>query len=154
HRRGTPDEPVRRWPGYAGLALLAAVFLAVLALASGWIPAAEAIPFVPPAMALYLVGCALALPLALGPLLRLTRRLLRAVLGVEGGLALRQLERRPGRTALTAAALLVAVLFAIGFGQAFRNQLAHINDWLARVSDCGDFFVRGAWPDATSAVTT
>ncbi len=154
HRRGDPDEPPRRGPGYAGLALLAAVFLAVLGLANGWIPAAEAIPFVPPAMALYLVGCALALPLALGPLLRLTRRLVRPVLGVEGGLALRQLQRRPGRTGLTAAALLVAVLFAVGFGQAFRNQLRHINDWLARVSDCGDFFVRGAWPDATSAVTT
>jgi putative ABC transport system permease protein len=154
HRRGIPDEPVRRGPGYVGLALLAAVLVAVLGLAGGWIPAAEAIPFVPPAMALYLVGCALVLPLALGPLLRLARQLVRPVLGLEGGLALRQLQRRPGRTALTAGALLVAVLFAVGFGQAFRNQVRHINDWLARISDSGDFFIRGAWPDATSAVTT
>jgi putative ABC transport system permease protein len=152
-RREAPSEPLRRGPAYVGLALLAVVVLLVAGLAGDWIPAAAAMPFVPLAMALYLVGWALLLPLILGPLLRFARLLARAVPGVEGGLALRQLQRRPGRTALTAGALLVAVLFAVGFGLAFRNQVRDIQDWLAQVSD-GDFFVRGAWPDATSAVTT
>jgi putative ABC transport system permease protein len=153
-RRAAPSEPLRRWPAYLGLALIGVVFFFVLGLVGGRISAPAAMPFLPLTMALYLVGCAMALPLVLGPLLRLTGLLLRPLAGVEGGLALRQLGRRPGRTALTAGALLVAVLFAVGFGQAFHNQVRHINDWLARVADFGDFFVRGAWPDATAAVTT
>jgi putative ABC transport system permease protein len=153
-RRDAPSGPLPAWPGYLGLALVALVLLLVRALTWGWIPPAVAIPCIPPAMALYLVGCALVLPLILRPLLRLARAVVRPVLGVEGSLALRLLERRPVRTALTAGVLLVAVLFALGFGQAFENQLRHINTWLAQVADGGDFFIRGAWPDATSAVTT
>src|SRR5262249_35988044 len=84
--------------------------------------------------------------------LRLAAALLH-LLGQEGRLAIRQLERQRTRTGLTVGVLMVAIVFVIGFGQSFRNSLRHIHDWWERVIAI-DFYVRAAWPDLTTHITT
>jgi putative ABC transport system permease protein len=152
-RRGAPAEERPRWPGFIGLALLAGALLLVRAMVDGWLPSSVAIDYVPLAMTLFLIACVLVLPLIQRPLACLTAWVLKGLLGTEGQLASRQLDRQPGRTALTVGVLLIAVLFAIGFGQSFVNNLRDIDRWLERVAE-GDFIIRGAWPDVTNNITT
>jgi putative ABC transport system permease protein len=152
HQRGVRTEPVRRWPGYVGLALLATTLIIVLSIVNGQVSAATALPLIAPTMALFLVGCVLVIPLILGPLARLVGWVLKPLLGTESRLAMRHLERHEGRTALTVGVLLVAVVFAIGFCQTLMNNFRDIHRWLDRVAQ-GDFFVRGAWPDVSLSVS-
>jgi putative ABC transport system permease protein len=76
---------------------------------------------------------------------------LKPLLGRERSLALRQMIRHRGRTALTVGVLLVAVVFATGFGQTFLNNLDHIHEWLAEVL-VADFYVRAAMPDPSASI--
>ncbi len=147
------SEEVRRWPGYVGLGFVAVVALFMVGIVSNWLAPAVALPLLAPAMALFLVGCVLVLPLILTPSMRLAAVLLKSLLGQEGSLAIRQLTRHRTRTTLTAGVLLVAVVFAIGFGQSFRNNLRHIHDWWERVATI-DFYIRGAWPDMSVHIKT
>jgi putative ABC transport system permease protein len=71
---------------------------------------------------------------------------LRPLLGVEGRLAVRQLERQPSRTALTAGILFIGVVVSIGFGQSMVNNIRDIYAWCDR-NIAFDFIVRGAPPD-------
>jgi putative ABC transport system permease protein len=152
--RGDRAAPVRRWPGYVGLALLGVAVVVTLAIVHGWIPPRPAVQLVAPMLGLFLATCVLVLPAILTPLLGLARRLLKPLLGAEAGLAMRHLERNQGRAVLTAGVLLVAVVFAIGFGQSLINNLRDIHGWIERISAC-DFFIRKTWPpDLTTAITT
>src|SRR5262249_47716713 len=103
-------------------------------------------PFMAPAMAATLTGAVLALPLFFDPLLRAVTWLLRPLLGLEGRLALRHLERHPGRTVLTVAVLFIAVATTVGFRQALRNNIDDAYRWYERTI-LADFLVRGAMPD-------
>jgi putative ABC transport system permease protein len=151
--RGDAGDELRRWPGYLGLALLGTVAFLVLALRHGWLPSALLFPLLAPSMAMYLGGCALLVPLLLTPLSGLAAWVLRPLLGVEGGLALRLIGRHPARTALTVGVLLIAVVFAIGYGQSFRNNMRDLHQWFDQIVQT-DFYVRGTWPDATVNITT
>jgi putative ABC transport system permease protein len=148
HRRGARAEDPRRWPAYLGLMLLAAMLTAALGLRLGWFPPAVA-PAVPaPTTAVGLAGCVLALPLVLAPLRRLAALLLGPLLGVEGRLAFRQLDRQPARTALTAGVLFIGVVVSIGYGQALLDNIRDIHAWCDH--NVGfDFIVRGARADTT-----
>jgi putative ABC transport system permease protein len=152
-RRGDHSEPLRRWPGYVGLAFLGLTGLWVVGLQRGWLSGAVFFPFIAPAMGVFLVGCVLVVPLMLTPLLRLAGWLLKPLLGLEGRLAVRQVSRQQGRTALTVGVLLIAVVFALGLGQSLRNNLRDINRWIMRVAQ-GDFIIRGTWPDSTTMIST
>jgi putative ABC transport system permease protein len=152
-QRAVHGEDVRRWPGYVGLGLLAGTLLFVQGTVQEWFGPAVALACLQPALVTLLVGCVLILPLVLEPLTRLAGLLLRPLGGREGSLALRQLLRHRARTALTAGVLLVAVVFAVGFGQSLRNNVRHIYEWWERVIDI-DFYVRGSWPDQTAQITT
>jgi putative ABC transport system permease protein len=147
------SEDVRRWPGYVGLGVLLAVLLFAAGIIGHWFPAPVVLPLLAPAMAGFLVGCALAVPLILTPLSGLASLLLRPLRGAEGVLALRQLLRHRTRTGLTVGVLHLAVVFAVGFGLSFRNNMRHVNEWFARIIQT-DFYVRGSWPDATMNITT
>lgn len=146
-------DDLRRWPGYLGLTLLAVVLLLTLGLVHNWMPPDMASTLLAPSMAMYLAGCALAAPLLLTPLTRLTGLLLKPLLGIEGGLALWQLGRHRTRTALTVGVLIVAIVFAVGFGQSFLNNLRHIHTWFDQIVQT-DYYIRAAWPDATVNITT
>src|SRR5262249_31970412 len=104
---------------------------------------ADVMPLV---LSVLLVGCVLALPLVLGPLLALTHRLLRRPFGVEGVLALRQLERPRTRPVLTAGVPFIGVMVSIGFGTTLLNNVRDIDTWFHNTIPA-DFLVRRTLPD-------
>src|SRR5262249_53715480 len=140
------------WPCYLGLAILAATSLAIAALIRGWVPSSHIFTVLPPTLAVGLIGAVLAFPLLLPLLLPAVGRALRPVLGLEGRLAVRQLQRHPARTSLTAAVLLIAVVISIGFGQSLWNNVRDIHKWTAHTIS-RDFYVRGNMPDTTTTIT-
>jgi putative ABC transport system permease protein len=79
-------------------------------------------------------------------LLRLAARVVPSVLGVEGRLAVRHLQRQRGRTGLTVGVLFAAVTACIAFGMSFLVNLRDIDRWYAGTVDA-DFLVRAAAPD-------
>jgi putative ABC transport system permease protein len=146
-------ETIRMWPAYTGVVILALVVLFAIGIKTGWLPARVVTHLQAPTLAAFLVGCVLIVPLFQMPLTRLAAVLLRPLFGGVGGLALRQLSRHRTRTALTAGVLMVAVVFAIGFGQSLMNNMRHLNDWFEKII-IADFFIRGTWPDPTVNITT
>src|SRR5262249_22545941 len=149
----THREERRLWPSYIGLTLLAATVVLLWGTVRGWFDPTLVAPLLPPAMAIFLAGCVLILPLILEPLSRVATTILKPILGREGALALRQLIRHRARTALTVGVLLVAVVFAMGFGQSFLNNLDHIYRWFDDIL-VADFYIRGVWPDPSATITT
>ncbi len=152
-KSGRHADKARRRLGYVGLVVLAGIVALLIGLAHGWLSVSLFEPFIAPAMATYLIACALLIPLLLEPLTRLAAVLLKALLGQEGGLAVRQMVRHRTRTTLTVGVLLVAVVFAIGFGQSLVNGINHIRSWFRHIIST-DFYVRAAWPDPTVNITT
>ena len=146
------QERPRRWPSYAGLALLSLVFVTVLGILEGWFPLAVVPSLLAPAVGCGLAGCVLALPLIMRPLARLAGWLVRPALGMEGRLALRQLERHPTRTALTAGVLFIGVAVSIAFGQSLLNSVRDIERWCDENLRL-DFIVRGVMADTSLVVT-
>ncbi len=151
--RAAEEGKLRRWPCYVGLACL--VGLAALILGRG-------LYLIPPALtpslmagwaAIYLLGCVLIMPLVLGPLFRLAGLVLRPWMRREGGLALRHLQRRPSRTALTAGVLVLALALNLGYGNTLLVLIQDARTWISREAQ-GDFFVRSTMPDVTTFVTS
>src|SRR5262249_26065175 len=145
-RRRDRVEPPRRWPCYLGLGLVGFALAVTVGLINGWYPPGVDAALLPPLMAGLLIGRVLALPLLLRPLPPPTGRLLRALRGTEGRLAFRDLERHPGRTALTVGVLFIAVVVAVAFGQTLKNTVRDIDTWFRRTL-LADFLVRGVMPD-------
>jgi putative ABC transport system permease protein len=152
HRRADPGEDFRRWPAILGLALLAST--GILVLGHGWsfFPPSFSPALMAGAAAIYLVGCILVIPLCLGSLLGFAKGLLKLILGMEGGLALRQLDRHRARTSLTVGVLVIAIVFAIAFGNSLLKGIRDIHDWLDHVA-YADFYIRGSMPDVTTMIT-
>jgi putative ABC transport system permease protein len=146
-------EHVRLWPAYLGVVMLGCVVLFALGIVRGWLPVRIVTHLQAPTLAAFLTSCVLVVPLFQMPLTRMAAAILRPIFGGEGGLAFRQLARHRTRTALTAGVLLVAIVFAIGFGQSLMNNMRHLNDWFQTIVKA-DYFVRGSWPDPTVNITT
>jgi putative ABC transport system permease protein len=145
-RHATPGERLPRWAGVAGVLLLVVSSVLEAGLCRGWFSMPVTRILLAPGVALFLVGCVLALPLILSPLLAVSGWLLRPVLGVEGSLALRQLARHRTRTGLTVGVLFVAVAVAIAFGNSLLNIVRDLRHWYEQAV-VGDFLVRGSMPD-------
>jgi putative ABC transport system permease protein len=150
-RAGGP-EPVHRGPAYAGLACLVGLAGFVLGGGVQLFP-----PTVTPSLmagwaALYVLACALVVPLVLVPLLRLAGVVLRPWLGREGDLALRQLDRRRSRTALTVGVLVVALAISLGYGNTLLVLVQDIHAWIERET-YADYYVRSTVPDVTTMIT-
>ncbi len=152
-RQASATESLPPWPGYLGLALLPISVVLTLGIPLGWYDNRTVVQYLGPIMALFLIVSMLILPLLLAPLIRLAAVLLRWLLGSEGSLAVRQLDRHRLRTTLTAGVLCIAVLFAVAFGQSLESSLAHARDWFEHVA-YADFYVRGAWPDLSMSIST
>jgi putative ABC transport system permease protein len=147
-RGGVHREEPRRWPAYLGLTLVGVHLIGVAGLGQGWLAPSLLAPIMP----VGIVGCVLAIPLVIGPLLRLATSLLERPLGLEGRLALRQLGRRPARTSLTVGILSIAIFVSIGVSHALVGSIRDTRDWSRRVA-AADFYVRGSIPDGAYAVT-
>lgn len=139
-------DRLKVWPALAGLAIVAVDLVILRGFFSGALPPRYLNGYIAPGMTMFLVGAVLTFPLVLPTLTWVTRRLLSPVVGVEGRLALRQLERQPGRTALTAGVLAIAMIVSIGMGATITNNLDDIESWRKRVLTA-DFYVRGAMPN-------
>lgn len=139
----TASPGARRWPSYLGLALVAVSLAAAAALLQGTLDASAAAPLF---MAL-VTGCVLAVPLVTPVLSRFWAAVLTPVLGMEGRLAFRQLERHRTRTNLTVGVLFVAVVVAVSMGGALLTNVQDSADWYDRTI-VGDYFVRGVIPDS------
>jgi putative ABC transport system permease protein len=109
----------------------------------GWLPIELAIPVGVTFMVAFI-------PLALillGPLVRLAAIPARRWLGVEGGLACRQLLRRRTRTGLTLGVLVLAIGTGMGLGTTITNNIDDVRAYLRR-THAGDFFVRVTMGDS------
>jgi putative ABC transport system permease protein len=147
-RGGVHTEEPRRWPAYLGLMLIGMHLLAVLGLAQGWLTPALLAPIMPVGV----IGAVLVLPLVIGPLMRFAGVCLRGAMGLEGRLAIRQLQRRPARTALTVGILSIALFVGIGVGHALVASVRDTREWSKQVA-AADFYVRGTMPDGAYAIT-
>ncbi len=136
------------WTLWLGLGLVALTLAGETLLVARLVPPAWAGVVVAPMLALGMLGCVLSLPAVLGRLSAAAGWLLRPLLGVEGKLAIRQLERQPVRTALTVGVLFVGSAVSIGFGNSLLNNVRSIHEWYDRTVVC-DFLVRDNLPDAT-----
>lgn len=148
-RRSTPEAGEARssWPLRIGLLSVAMCASFLLGALNSWWPSEVNSLLLAPTMMLFLFGCVLVLPSILTPLMALTRRLLAPLFGMEGGIALRQLERRHTRTALTVGVLFIGVIVTIGFGSSLLNNIHDIDRWY-REAIPADILVRGSMPDA------
>lgn len=132
----------RSWASYLGLVLVALSLTVAIGLLKGVVPATAA-----PALFMILVtGCVLVVPLVTPALLRFWAASLAPVLGAEGRLAFRQLERHRTRTNLTVGVLFVAVVVAVSMGGSLLTNVQDSVDWYDRTI-VGDYFVRGVIPD-------
>jgi putative ABC transport system permease protein len=143
HDREAERLPRRVWQ--LGLLLLVLGLGLEMGLWGGWFPEAAGRALLAPTLALLLIGCVLALPLLVDPLLNLAGIL---PLGLEGRLAAQQLARHRGRTSLTSGVLFLALVVAIAFGQSLRTTLHDLRHWY-RQTIVADFLVRGAMPDTS-----
>ncbi len=129
----------------AGAGLFAVVLGVEIGYIADWFPAAVRDALLGPTMMIFLVACILVYPLFLGSLLRASGRLFRK-LGAPARLGARQHERHPHRTLLTAGALFVAVVIAIGMGNSLLNNIDHVYDWFDKTM-ASDIYLRAAMPD-------
>jgi putative ABC transport system permease protein len=150
-KRSANATSLPAWTRWLGLLLLVVPLLVEASLLGRWLPPSWLSVMVAPGLAVGMVGCVLCLPMVLGPLSRAVAWLLRPLLGVEGKLAFRQLERQPVRTALTVGVLFVGTAVSLGFGNSLLNNVRKIHDWHDKTI-VADFLVRGNMPDSTFVV--
>jgi putative ABC transport system permease protein len=103
-------------------------------------------------IALGLVGCVLALPLATQGVLAGLARWFRGWTSPEALFALLQLTRRPARTNLTVGLFFMASAAAVVFSQSLGNTLADLQRWYQRTI-VADFLIRGTQPDGGFLLT-
>jgi putative ABC transport system permease protein len=128
--------------------------LLLLLAAGGSFAISGAVPvLLPTAVAALLGGCALCTAPLVPHLLALCGLLPRWLVGVEAELALRQLRRRPVRTALTAGVLVVVVSMALGFGNFLADALGALRQWCVRTIPA-DFLVQSSVPDTAFLLAT
>lgn len=145
-RRSTIEQP-KQWPRYVGLGLICVALVNVFGFTfRWWEPTAELFG---PSFMLILIGFVLALPWILKPLQPFVSKLFGKVLGVEGSLAIRQLERQPSRTSLTVGVLFIGVIITVGFGISLLDSTNDIEHWYDGTLQA-DFYVRSSMPNFKS----
>ncbi|QJX01292.1 FtsX-like permease family protein [Frigoriglobus tundricola] len=114
--------------------------------ATGRIPPAWGRVLFPPALALVLAGTTGLVTVRLPRLVARLERPARALFGIEGVIAVRQLGLRPDRTARTCGVVFVTVTMVVGFGHTVLNTLSDVRAWTDRAIPA-HLLVRGAPPD-------
>jgi putative ABC transport system permease protein len=149
-RQGTAVEPHRGLmrPLLGGVLCVSAIVLAVLA----------ALAVVPPNAAIVsavvlLVGLVLQFPLVLRPLCRLAVAPLRALGHAQAEVALRQMLRHPGRTALTWSILFVSIAMSVSLGTVLMEIVGDVRGWI-RQTIVTDFILRVSEPNLSTGTTT
>jgi putative ABC transport system permease protein len=149
-QRGDTTDSLAHWLWPAGLLLCVLGGGLEIAICRDCLPEQAGRLVLAPALAMLLIGSVLALPLVIGPLLRLIAVL---PLGVLGTLAVQQLLRQRTRTSLTAGVLFLALAVAIAFGQCLRGILRDLQHWYSQTI-VADFLVRSSMPDSAFLLAT
>ncbi|MBI2824651.1 MAG: ABC transporter permease [Planctomycetia bacterium] len=136
----------RRRPFAVGVVLLAISGALIVALLANWLPGALVKIIPAPLMGMFLVSGVLLSPAIYPYASRAVALLLRPLWGVEGRLAVRQLDRNATRTSFTAAVLCVALVVTIAMGQTIRNNIGDVEEWSLRTITA-DYLVRSTLPD-------
>ncbi|MBL9124028.1 MAG: ABC transporter permease [Planctomycetaceae bacterium] len=144
--RDVHDRPQRRWPSLLGLGMVLSDLLLLYGLFHRWFGPVTTAILIPAGLGAFLGGTALALPLIFAPLERFVARLFAPFWGLEGRLALRQLNRRRTRTALTVGVLFIATVVTIGMGNSLLNNVSDVHEWSQRTVT-SDFLIRSVMPD-------
>jgi putative ABC transport system permease protein len=136
-----------------GLVLGAMSVTGITAFMAGWLPTdiERTIPAL--LLALVLVSGVLLTPTFFPYIARIVAWLLKPLLGIEGRLAARQLDRNSLRSGLTAAVLCVALVISIAMGQSLRNNIRDVEEWSVRTFTA-DYLVRGTLPELSYAFGT
>jgi putative ABC transport system permease protein len=140
-REGVHRDETQRWLAYCGLALICLHACCAVGLLRGWLPQSLLASITP----IGIVGCVLATPLVIRPLLSMAGILLQWPLGWAGVLASRQLGRRPTRTSLTVSILSIAIFVSISVGHAVISSVRDTRDWSMRLA-VADYYVSAAIP--------
>ncbi len=123
----------------------------IVLLVTGSLPVWLRVNISAPLMGLFLVSGILLSPAALPPISRFVARVMGSAWGIEGRLALAQLEKNPVRSSLTAAVLCVAMIISISMGQSIRNNIHDVEEWSQRTFTA-DYLVRGTLPELSYAL--
>lgn len=144
-RRSVPQETTRLWPRIVGLILVLLALCSVFAITNKWWSGPSAKVLLGPTTSLMLIGCVLLLPVFLPGLQKLVTLILQPILGAEGKLAFRQMERQHTRTALTVGVLFIGLIITVGFGSTLLDSIGDINTWYDETVHA-DYLVRGLMP--------
>jgi len=134
-----------------GFLLGVCAIVGVTAFINGWWPAAVQRRIPALLLGLILVSGVLLTPAFYPYIARTIAVLLRPIWGIEGRLAVRQLERNVLRSGLTAAVLCVALVISIAMGQSIRNNIRDIEQWSVRTFRA-DYLLRSTLPELSYAV--
>jgi len=134
-----------------GLLLGSLAAVCITAFVSGWIPEAYRGYVATPLLCAFLISGILLTPTFYPYLARGVARLFARLWGIEGRLAVQQLDRNATRSGLTAAILCVALVISIAMGQTIRNNIRDIEEWTSRTFTA-DFMVRGCLPELSYSI--
>ena len=141
-----------RWTSYVGLLSLAIAVVIVMTFHFNWLPLARARALLPIAMICLIAGVVFSLPWVLSPIQYWVHRGISRVFGMEGRLAVRELERNPSRTSTTVGVLVVAILVSVGPGNEITGTIDHLYRWFDRLAVV-DYFVTGSLGDVGFSIT-
>ena len=152
--RGAPEHHMAHPAVFVlGLVSLAGSLTILLTLMYGDLDKQLVPQLITPGGVLFLVGWVLIMP-SLSPALgRFVYRLVRPLLGMEGMIAFRQLDRHRTRTSLTVGVLFIAVVVTIGLGNAVVTSADDIQDWYERTITA-DYFIRGVMTDSATITSS
>ena len=151
-RREVSRSTERVWPRITGILLILIGLVVVCVFLSSYVPVETGRVLLPVAMLCLVTGVVLFLPMILGPIQYCVHAVVRRVFGVEGKLAIRELERNPTRTSTTIGVLVVAILVSIGPGNEVTGVMDHLYRWFDKLA-VTDYFVTGSLGDGGFSIT-
>lgn len=99
-----------------------------------------------------LIGVVLIVPFILKPLASLAAWPARWIYRVEADLALKQILRHQGRTALTVGVLFIAGSTGVGMAHSILDNVRDVEEWY-RKALIGDYYVRAMLPDVSTGMS-
>ena len=151
-RREIGGTSERVWARYVGLLSLAIAALITATFHFGWLQPGKARGLLPIAMVCLITGVVFSLPWVLGPIQNWVHWSVGRLFGVEGRLAVRELDRNPSRTSTTIGVLVVAILVSVGPGNEVTGAIDHLYRWFDKLAIV-DYFVTGSLGDVGFSLT-
>jgi putative ABC transport system permease protein len=151
-RRVTECTAVHRTAQRVGAALLAIGVISVFVVVYVPLPKWAYVYLLPSVMLIGMIGLAAIIPLFVPLVTRGVKRIMQALFGFEGTLAVRQVNRQPTRSALVVMVLAISVLVSVAFGNSIMLSLDDLYTWCDRVI-ASDFLIRAHAQEPSTLMT-